>query len=78
VLLDMTMPKLDGEAAFRRVRAIRPDVPVVVVSGWTREHVRLRFLANEARVAFLAKPFRLAQIKEAIRGALGERDPAPG
>jgi CheY-like chemotaxis protein len=72
VLLDMTMPKLDGEAAFRRVRSIRPDVPVIVVSGWTREHRRLRFLADEAGVAFLAKPFRLAQIQEAVRAAIGD------
>lgn len=70
VLLDMTMPKLDGEAAFRRVRALSPGVPVVVASGWTRDHRRLRFLADEERVAYLAKPFRVADLRDAIRTLL--------
>src|SRR5262249_7505126 len=34
VLLDLTMPVMSGEATLRRLRAIRPDVPVILSSGY--------------------------------------------
>jgi CheY-like chemotaxis protein len=34
VLLDLTMPGIDGVETYRRMRAIRPDVPVILCSGY--------------------------------------------
>ena len=35
VVLDLTMPKLNGEEVFRQIKAARPDVPVVLCSGYS-------------------------------------------
>ncbi|HHO50807.1 MAG TPA: response regulator [Deltaproteobacteria bacterium] len=75
VILDMTMPRMDGELAFTRLRALAPGLPIVVISGWMREHQRLEFLTGEQHAAFLQKPFRVAELRAAMHeiGALRER-----
>lgn len=74
VILDMTMPRMDGQHAFAQLRALVPQLPIVVISGWMREHHRLGFLASEERAAFLQKPFRVADLRAAMQevGALKE------
>jgi signal transduction histidine kinase len=56
VLLDMTMPVMDGEEAFRELRAIRADVPVLLTSGYNEIEATRRFV-NKGVTAFLQKPF---------------------
>lgn len=61
VLLDMSMPDLDGEATFRELRQIRPDARVILYSGYTEQNVFSRF--SERGVAgFLHKPFRKQEL----------------
>ncbi len=56
VLLDMTMPNMDGEQCFRALREIRPDLPVVVASGYSEQDVVQAF--GEGNLAgFIHKPF---------------------
>ena len=43
VLLDLTMPGLDGEAVFRKLRALRSDVPVLLMSGYNEQVAISRF-----------------------------------
>jgi PAS domain S-box-containing protein len=69
VLLDLTMPHLGGEEAFRAIRALRSDVPVVVTSGYSESDIALRF-ERERLDGFLQKPFRAAQLLERVRAAL--------
>ncbi len=71
VLLDMTMPRLGGEAAFRRLRSISPGIPVLVMSSYTREHAQLRFADREHGVEFLQKPFPLSRLRSAVTELLG-------
>src|SRR5262249_12695410 len=78
VLLDLTMPKLDGEETFRCLRAIRPDVPVVMMSGFSENELSSRF-AGQGVAGFLAKPFTLETLAERLRMAIDEgRVPAAG
>ena len=56
VLLDLTMPEMGGEEAFAALRTIRPDVPVVLCSGYTEEDAAARF-AGKGLSGFLHKPF---------------------
>ena len=55
VLLDLTMPFMDGEETFDRLREIRPDMPVVICTGFI-QHPRLHGLMARGLAGFLRKP----------------------
>jgi nitrogen-specific signal transduction histidine kinase len=56
VLLDLTMPRLDGEATFVEMRKIRASVPVIMMSGYSERLTPERYKANPP-AGFLPKPF---------------------
>ena len=70
VILDVVMPGLGGEQCFRRLRAIRPDTPIILTSGYAQDETTRRLLEAGAS-RFLPKPFHLAQLAEAISRILG-------
>ena len=69
VLMDLTMPGMDGHAAFSRLREIDPNVLVVLSSGWAESDVAARF-ASCRPAAFLPKPFTSLELETAL-GKLG-------
>jgi two-component system, cell cycle sensor histidine kinase and response regulator CckA len=69
VLLDMTMPRLDGEGAFRAIRALDACVPILLLSGYGDEHVIER-LGEDGLSGFVQKPYRIADLREALRSVL--------
>jgi two-component system cell cycle sensor histidine kinase/response regulator CckA len=69
VLLDMTMPNLDGEQAYRAMRLLA-DVPTILSSGYNEQATSTR-LASTGLAGFIQKPYRLADLRAAIRNALG-------
>jgi two-component system cell cycle sensor histidine kinase/response regulator CckA len=69
VLLDLAMPRLDGAATARELRRIRPDVRIVLSSGYTEEEATRQF-ADRDIVGFLQKPYALTDLVAAVRGAL--------
>ncbi len=71
VLLDLTMPHLDGEQAFREIRRIRPETKIILCSGYNMQDATQRF-AGKGLAAFLQKPYRMAALKEKLREVLGE------
>jgi signal transduction histidine kinase/ActR/RegA family two-component response regulator len=73
VLLDLTMPEIGGTEVFRRVREIRPNLPVIVTSGYAAGNELDELLAHGA--TFLPKPFELADMARAVADALGGRRP---
>lgn len=60
-IVDMSMPEMDGEATFHALRRIRPDLPILLSSGFDAHEAAAR-LARGSRVDFLAKPYRLEQL----------------
>ena len=70
VLLDMTMPHMDGEETFRELRKIHKDVRVILCSGYSEQDATTRF-AGKGLADFVQKPFRIEILLEKIRGALG-------
>jgi len=56
VLLDMTMPKLDGKGCFRELRRINEDVRVVLSSGYNEQDTTNRF-AGQGLAGFIQKPY---------------------
>jgi len=73
VLLDLTMPRMSGEDAFRELRRIRSDVKVILTSGYNEQDTTRRFV-GKGLAGFIQKPFELSTLSNRIRAALGESD----
>lgn len=69
VLLDLTMPFMDGEETFQRLREIRPNVPVVLCTGFIQRN-RLDKLMKDGVAGFLRKPLAPNEIVDHVRGVL--------
>jgi signal transduction histidine kinase/ActR/RegA family two-component response regulator len=65
VLLDMTMPEMNGEEALRALHHIRPNIPVVLMSGYTESDSTERF-AMKGLAGFLQKPFSMTELTAAL------------
>ncbi len=70
VILDLTMPVMGGEEALDRIKVIRPDVPVIISSGYA-ETEATRHFAGKNIAGFLQKPYMVSQLMEAIAIVLG-------
>jgi two-component system cell cycle sensor histidine kinase/response regulator CckA len=76
VILDMTMPHMDGEDVLRRIHDVRPGVPVLLMSGYSEQDATRRFSPLKP-AGFLHKPFRPADLLSKLREILENRDPEP-
>jgi len=65
VLLDMTMPKMNGEACFQRLRQLNPDVRVILSSGYNEQEAT-SFFAGKGLAGFIQKPYTPQQLTEII------------
>ena len=70
VLMDLTMPVMDGREALKRLREIDPDLPVFICSGYSYEGVESGF-AEVRPSGFLQKPFTMQTLQRILVG-LGE------
>ncbi len=73
LLTDLRMPRMDGAALIRRVRADRPDMPIIVMSGnapedW--EHSLQR--DGEGPLILLNKPTKLQDVVRTLENLLGQ------
>ena len=66
VLLDLTMPRLDGLSAFITMRQRSATVPIVVMSGYSAQSVSEQFPSSEA-LYWLQKPFTVSDVWECMR-----------
>ena len=69
MLLDLTMPRMDGQEAFRELRRISPSVRVVVSSGYSEEDATERF-AGLGLTGFIRKPYQHGELIAALKKAL--------
>ncbi len=65
ILLDLSMPGMNGDEALRELRALAPQVPVALMSGVGALDMQRRF-GHVERVVFLEKPFSLASLRDTI------------
>jgi CheY-like chemotaxis protein len=70
VLLDLTMPDMDGIETMNGLRAIDPNVRIVLSSGYSEASVRSR-LPGSCPARFLQKPFVEEDLKVALESAIG-------
>ena len=69
VLLDLTMPRMDGDTALGEMRRIKSDVPVLLTSGYNEQEVIDRF-AGRKMAGFIQKPFQKAALSSKLREIL--------
>jgi PAS domain S-box-containing protein len=72
VLMDLTMPRMDGREAFLRMREIDPSVPVVLTSGFS-ENDAVSDFAGRGLAGFLPKPYQRSQFESIMKLALAPR-----
>ncbi len=71
VLLDLTMPHMDGEETFREMRRIHSGVRVILSSGYNEQDVIQRF-AGKGLAGFIQKPYTLEPLRAAIQKAFAK------
>ena len=71
IMLDLTMPDQGGEVVFAAVRAIVPDLRVLVMSGYTEDEVDSRFVDAKPD-GFMQKPVGAPGVLRAVRAILGQ------
>lgn len=69
VILDMTMPEMNGEESYRELRRIRSDVPVILSSGHSEQDATSRF-SGKGLAGFVKKPFTLKELTSKVREVL--------
>jgi two-component system cell cycle sensor histidine kinase/response regulator CckA len=70
LITDVVMPKMDGPTLIRRVRALRPDIKVICISGYAEDRFRERIDAGGEVIHFLAKPFSLKQLAGKVKDVI--------
>jgi len=79
VLLDMTMPVMSGEETFGQLMSIRPDIAVILSSGYNEVETIRRFTGKRL-AGFIQKPYSSADLLEKIKRAIesaASANPAP-
>ena len=69
VLLDMTMPDTDGLEAYHAIRKLKPQLPIVLTSGYNKSS-EVAKLKDNCPPAFLKKPYRIEQLSAVFRSML--------
>jgi YesN/AraC family two-component response regulator len=65
VILDLTMPHLDGEQCFRELRQIAPGVKVIMTSGYNEHEVTQKFV-GKGLAGFMQKPYNVSELRKKI------------
>lgn len=66
VILDLTMPVMDGVETFRAMKKIAPNLRVILMSGYNEQEAVQRF-SGQGLAAFIQKPFKLQELRELLR-----------
>ncbi len=74
VLLDLTMPEMSTEETFTRLRQIRPDIEILLMSGYS-EQAAVTKLGERSFSGFVQKPFSVESLGAAIRAVTHQAAP---
>ena len=74
VILDLTMPHMSGEEAFRELRRIHKDLPIILSSGFNEQDVTQRFV-GKGLAGFIQKPYQTKELAAKLRDVLKNKAP---
>jgi CheY-like chemotaxis protein len=66
VLLDLTMPRMDGEETFRELRLIDPGILIIMSSSYNEQDVGYRFL-GKGLSGFIQKPYSIVKLSNKLK-----------
>jgi CheY-like chemotaxis protein len=66
-IIDLGLPDLSGEEVLSKIRATRPEVPIVLATGFVSDELRRR-LAHDRYTTLIQKPFEPDTLVRALRG----------
>ncbi|MFP4379084.1 MAG: response regulator [Candidatus Sumerlaeia bacterium] len=69
VLLDLTMPRMDGEKTLEEIHKINPEMKVLLSSGYTEQQMQERF-EGKTLAGFIQKPYRVLELVNKVRESL--------
>lgn len=72
VILDMTMPHMDGEAVFSEIMRIDPQAKVILSSGYS-EHEASQLFSGRGLAGFLQKPYSMSELTARLKDALSHK-----
>jgi PAS domain S-box-containing protein len=76
IILDLSMPVMNGDECLKRLRSIRPDVPVLLSSGYGESEAARRCQAG-GLVNYLQKPYTARHLAEMVKSLLAGKEQAP-
>ncbi len=74
VIMDLTMPHMDGREAFLAIRNIDDSIPVILSSGYSESDAAQAFV-GKGLAGFLQKPYRIEQFMTLVRKVLNGHSP---
>ena len=66
VVLDLSMPGMDGKETFRQLRELSPDLPVIIASGLSADQIASQF-EGMPQTAVIQKPYQVANLSATIQ-----------
>ena len=70
LLTDVIMPEMLGTQLVEEVRGVRPELPVIYMSGYSHEVLAPQALTGDVSSAFIEKPFSALALQGVVRGLL--------
>ena len=70
ILLDLMMPEMDGVETFRRVHSAHPELPVVIVTGYTESDLMVKAL-DIGPFTVLSKPVDIHKLQKVVSQIAG-------
>ena len=74
VVTDFNMPGMSGLDVARAIRDARPDLPVIVVSGYVTDALRAQAAAAGVR-ELIAKPHEVEELRDVVQRLVKPREP---
>lgn len=71
LIADLKMPGIDGLSVIREAKRLKPDLPVIIITGYSTETAAIEAV-NLGVSGYLTKPFRVPQVLNAAAKAIGE------
>jgi CheY-like chemotaxis protein len=69
VLLDLTMPRMDGDETLQQLRLIDAKIPVLISSGYNEQEVVQRFTGKDTS-GFIQKPYTISNLTGKLKEVL--------